>query len=155
MHQASTILARATGSGARILLPLDHVVARSPGPDEGWEITPGPAIEDGRVGLDIGPKTREAYAQAVAPARTVFWNGPLGLCEVPPYDEGTRAMARAIAAARAFSVVGGRDSIAAINRLGLADRFSHLSTGGGASPEFLSGVALPGGPGLTHAPGAA
>src|SRR3989441_1826206 len=152
MHQASTILARATGSGARILLPLDHVVARSPGPGEDWEITPGPAIEDGRVGLDIGPKTREAYARAVAPARTVFWNGPLGLCEVPPYDEGTRAMARAIAAARAFSVVGGGDSIAAINRLGLAPSFTHLSNGGGASLEYLSGIELPGVMALADSP---
>ena len=144
IDQARAILARATGTGVRIQLPLDHVVARSPDPGQVRETTPGPAIEDGRVGLDIGPKTREAYARALAPARTVFWNGPLGLCEVPPYDEGTRAVARAIAAAKAFSVVGGGDSIAAINRLGLAPSFSHLSTGGGASLEFLSGVDLPG-----------
>lgn len=144
IDQARAILARATGTGVRIQLPLDHVVARSPDPGQVRETTPGPAIEDGRVGLDIGPKTCEAYARALAPARTVFWNGPLGLCEVPPYDEGTRAVARAIAAAKAFSVVGGGDSIAAINRLGLAPSFSHLSTGGGASLEFLSGVDLPG-----------
>jgi phosphoglycerate kinase len=141
---ANDILARAASAGVRLELPIDHVAARSSEPGQAWRTTDGPAIDDGFVGLDIGPKTREAYARAVAPARTIFWNGPLGLCEVPPYDEGTRAMARAIAGARAFSVVGGGDSIAAINRLGLAPSFSHLSTGGGASLEFLSGAELPG-----------
>src|SRR5882762_1043561 len=144
LDHANAILTRAKNSGVRLQLPLDHVVAGSPDPGAERRTTPGPAIEAGSIGLDVGPRTREAYAQAVAPARTVFWNGPLGLCEVPPYDEGTRAMARAIAAGKAFSVVGGGDSIAAINRLGLAPSFSHLSTGGGASLEFLSGVELPG-----------
>jgi phosphoglycerate kinase len=144
IDQANAILTRAVGSGVRIELPLDHVVARSSAPGQAWEATPGPAIGDGWVGLDVGPRTREAFALAVAPARTVFWNGPLGLCEVPPYDEGTRAMARAVAATKGWSVVGGGDSIAAVNKLGLASSFSHLSTGGGASLEFLSGVELPG-----------
>ena len=144
IDHANAILTRALNSGVRIQLPLDHVVARSPGPGQAWETTPGPAIEDGFVGLDVGPKTRAAYATEIAGARTVFWNGPLGLCEVTPYDEGTRALARAIAATQAFSVVGGGDSIAAVNRLGLASRFSHLSTGGGAALEFLSGIDLPG-----------
>jgi phosphoglycerate kinase len=153
IDHANAILTRAKNSGVRLQLPLDHVVARSPEPGASLETTPGPAIEPGFVGLDIGPKTREVYAQAVGPARTVFWNGPLGLCEVSPYDEGTRAIARAIAAAGAFSVVGGGDSIAAINRLGLAPSFSHLSTGGGASLEFLSGVDLPGVAALAEAPG--
>lgn len=144
LDHASAILTRAMNSGVRVLLPLDHVVARTPEPGQAWETTPGPGIEDGFAGLDVGPKTREAYGREIAGARTVFWNGPLGLCEVPPYDEGTRAMARAIAAAEVFSVVGGGDSIAAVNRLGLASKFSHLSTGGGASLEFLSGVDLPG-----------
>ena len=144
IDHANAVLTRAMNSGVRIQLPLDHVVARSPEPGQAWETTPGPAIEDGFVGLDVGPKTRAAYATEIAGARTVFWNGPLGLCEVTPYDEGTRAMARAIAATEAFSVVGGGDSIAAVNRLGLASRFSHLSTGGGAALEFLSGIDLPG-----------
>ncbi len=144
IDHADAILTRAMNSGVRLQLPLDHVVARSPAPGQAWETTPGPPIADGFVGLDVGPKTRAAYALEIARARTVFWNGPLGLCEVTPYDEGTRALARAIAATEAFSVVGGGDSIAAVNRLGLASRFSHLSTGGGASLEFLSGIDLPG-----------
>jgi phosphoglycerate kinase len=149
---ADTILTRAMNSGVRVHLPLDHVVAPAPGPGQVWRTTSGPDIDEGLVGLDVGPKTRQAYGQIVTPSRTVFWNGPLGLCEVPPYDEGTRAMARAIAAAKAFSVVGGGDSIAAINRLGLAPSFSHLSTGGGAALEFLSGVELPGVAALADAP---
>ena len=144
IEHAVAIMTRALNSGVRIRLPLDHVVARSPEPGRDSETTTGPRIEDGFVGLDVGPKTREAYANEIAGARTVFWNGPLGLYEVPPYDEGTSAMAHAIALSGAFSVVGGGDSIAAVNRLGLAGRFSHLSTGGGASLEFLSGVDLPG-----------
>ena len=153
IDQAHAILTRAKNSGVRLQVPLDHVVARSPEPGASRGTTGGPSIEPGFVGLDIGPKTRQAYAQAVGPARTVFWNGPVGLCEVPPYDEGTRSLARAIAAGEAFSVVGGGDSIAAINRLGLAPSFSHLSTGGGASLEFLSGVELPGVAALARVPG--
>jgi len=153
IDHANAILLRAKNSGVRLQLPLDHQVAQSPEPGARAQTTAGPAIEPGFLGLDVGPKTREAYAQAVGPARTVFWNGPLGLCEVPPYDEGTRAMARAIAAGKAFSVVGGGDSIAAINRLGLASSFSHLSTGGGASLEFLAGVELPGVAALMEAAG--
>jgi phosphoglycerate kinase len=144
LDHAEAILTRGKNSGVRIRLPLDHVVARSPEPGAPFRTTPGPEIEDGLVGLDVGPQTRAAYAAEIAGARTVFWNGPLGLFEVPPYDEGTAAVARAIAAAPAFTVLGGGDSIAAVNRLGLAPRFTHLSTGGGASLEFLSGVDLPG-----------
>jgi phosphoglycerate kinase len=152
LDHANAILTRAKNSGVRIELPLDHVVARTPAPGESHRTTAGPAIDAGFVGLDVGPKTRDAFARTVAPARTVFWNGPLGLCEIPPYDEGTRALARAIATSGAFSVVGGGDSIAAINRLGLAPSFTHLSTGGGASLEFLSGVELPGVSALADAP---
>jgi phosphoglycerate kinase len=152
LEQARSMLAGAGRSGVRIGLPLDHVVAASPAPGAPCHVTTGPGIDDGMVGLDIGPRTRAAYAQEIRAARTIFWNGPLGLFEVPPYDEGTNEMARSIASSGAFSVVGGGDSGAAVNRLGLASRFTHLSTGGGASLEFLSGVQLPGIAALSDAP---
>jgi phosphoglycerate kinase len=97
------------------------------------------------MGLDIGPKTQEAFAEALKGARTVFWNGPMGVFEVPPFDEGTLEVGRALSELQgAFTVVGGGDSVAAVNRLGLKDRFSHVSTGGGASLEFLEKGTLPG-----------
>jgi phosphoglycerate kinase len=154
LDHASAILTRATDSGIRLHLPIDHVVARSPSAGEPASTTSGPPIEAGFVGFDIGPRTREVYAQETRRARTIFWNGPLGLCETPPYDEGTRHLARALAEAKAFSVIGGGDSVAAMNRLGLASHFTHASTGGGASLEFLSGLDLPGIVALTDAPDA-
>ncbi|HET8946549.1 MAG TPA: phosphoglycerate kinase [Candidatus Polarisedimenticolia bacterium] len=144
VEAARETVARARARGVRLLLPIDHVVADGPQAGRPHATTDGEAIPDGQVGLDVGPKTRAAFAAEIAGARTVFWNGPLGLFEVPPYDQGTLAAARAIAEARCFSVVGGGDSVAAVTRLGLAERFSHVSTGGGASLEFLSGLELPG-----------
>jgi phosphoglycerate kinase len=144
VEHAAAIITRAMDAGVRLHLPVDHVVAATPEAGAAAQITDGPPIGDGLIGLDIGPQTRQAYAAEIRDARTIFWNGPLGLCEIDPYDEGTRTIARAVAAASAFSVVGGGDSIAAVNRLGLAPHFSHLSTGGGASLEFLAGVDLPG-----------
>jgi len=149
---ARSLLARAAESGVRIELPRDHIVAASPAPGAPSRATSGAEIEPGLIGLDVGPRTREAFGEEVRRARTIFWNGPLGLFEVPPYDQGTNALARAIASIRVFSVVGGGDSVAAVNRQGLADRFTHVSTGGGASLEFLSGVDLPGIVALTDAP---
>jgi phosphoglycerate kinase len=155
LEAARTILSEARGHGVRLLLPVDHVVAASPEPGAPHAVTEGPAIQDGRVGLDIGPRTRAAFAAEIARARTVFWNGPLGLFEVKPYDAGTLEAARAVAASGAWSVVGGGDSVAAVTRLGLADRFGHVSTGGGAALEFLSGLELPGVTALddAHEPG--
>jgi phosphoglycerate kinase len=144
LEAAAAIAARSRERGVRLMLPVDHVVAPGPEPGAAHRTTPDAAIPDGFVGLDIGPRTSAAFAAEIRSARTVFWNGPLGLFEVPPYDAGTLAAARAIAEARPFSVVGGGDSVAAVTRLGLADRFSHVSTGGGASLEFLSGLTLPG-----------
>jgi phosphoglycerate kinase len=144
LEAARTILSEARGRGVRLLLPVDHVVAASPEPGAAHAVTEGPAIQDGRIGLDVGPRTRAAFAAEIARARTVFWNGPLGLFEVKPYDAGTLEAARAVAASGAWSVVGGGDSVAAVTRLGLADRFGHVSTGGGAALEFLSGLELPG-----------
>ena len=152
LEHARSILTRAKESGVRIRLPADHIVAVSPDPGAPSTVTAGPDIPDGLAGLDIGPETREIYVGEIGRARTVFWNGPLGLFEVSPYDEGTNADARAMAGSGAFTVVGGGDSGAAVSRLGLAARFTHLSTGGGASLEFLSGVDLPGILALTDAP---
>ena len=125
-----------------IALPSDHVVARGPDDASGAEVVQ--RIPDGRMGLDVGPATVAAIARRLAGAKTVFWNGPLGRFEDPPFDAGTRAVAEALAASPAYSVVGGGDSLAAIRASGVADRIDHLSTGGGASLEFLEGRALPG-----------
>jgi phosphoglycerate kinase len=152
IEHARQITTRAMDSGVRLHLPIDHVVAASPEPGAAFRATAGKEIDDGLVGFDIGPRTREAFAAEIRTAQTIFWNGPLGLFEVPPYDAGTLAVARAITATRAFSVVGGGDSLAAVNRSGIAAGFSHLSTGGGASLEFLAGVDLPGVQALAEAP---
>ena len=153
IEAARRILAQAQERGVRLLLPVDHVAAASPAAGAPSRVVDGETIPDGLVGLDVGPRTRAAFAREIEAARTIFWNGPLGLFETPPYDAGTLAAARAIAGARAWSVVGGGDSVAAVTRLGLADRFSHVSTGGGASLEFLSGETLPGIAALSDAPG--
>jgi phosphoglycerate kinase len=101
-------------------------------------------LPDGWLGLDIGPETRERFAAALAPAKTIFWNGPMGVFEWPAFAAGTKAVAEAVAGADAFSVVGGADSIRALNELGLLDRVSWASTGGGAALELLEGKELPG-----------
>jgi len=152
VEAAGQIAARARARGVRLLLPVDHVAAPNPQPGAPSSTTPDAAIPEGLVGLDVGPRTRLLFEAEIKAARTVFWNGPLGLFEVPPYDAGTLAAARAIAAARPFSVVGGGDSVAAVTRLGLEREFSHVSTGGGAALEFLSGLTLPGVAALSDAP---
>ncbi len=96
------------------------------------------------MGLDIGPKTIEAYTKVIAGAKTIIWNGPMGVFEMPPFDKGTVALAKAVAGSGAISVVGGGDSEKAIKSAGVADKISHISTGGGASLEFLAGIELPG-----------
>ena len=126
----------------RIVLPDDVVVADAFAADANSKVVPVDGIEDGWQGLDIGPATREKFAGVLATARTVFWNGPTGVFEMAPFAEGTRAVAEAIAASTAFSVVGGGDSAAAVRQLGIDEAgFSHISTGGGASLEFLEGAA--------------
>jgi phosphoglycerate kinase len=131
----------------KLLLPVDNVVA--PEIKAGAESIVEQIPED-MMGLDIGPKTIELYSKEIAPAKTIIWNGPMGVFEKPPFDKGTVALAKAVAAAKAMSVVGGGDSEKAIKSAGVADKISHISTGGGASLEFLAGIELPGVAALTE-----
>jgi phosphoglycerate kinase len=125
-------------------LPDDVVAAASFAEDADSTVAPYDQLPDGWLGLDIGPTARERFGESIRSARTVFWNGPMGVFEWPRFAEGTEAVARAVADAEAFSVVGGGDSVRAIQELGLADRVSWVSTGGGASLELLEGKELPG-----------
>nr|WP_255426619.1 phosphoglycerate kinase [Pseudonocardia sp. C8] len=129
----------------KIVLPVDVVVADAFAADANTRTVSVDAIEDGWLGLDIGPESVAAFAARIGEAKTIFWNGPMGVFEMAPFAEGTRGVAQAIADGDAFSVVGGGDSAAAVRALGIAeDGFSHISTGGGASLEFLEGATLPG-----------
>lgn len=140
--QARRIMERAAERDVALHLPIDHVVSTEI--DGSAESQIREAIPDGTKGVDIGPATVDRFAEVLAGARTVFWNGPMGIFEVPPFDAGTRGVAEAVAAADAFSAVGGGDSAAALKQLGLAGAVSHVSTGGGASLQYLSGGELPG-----------
>ncbi len=132
-------------AGDKIVLPTDIVVAAEVSPDAATSTVPADAIPAGQKGLDIGPESVRAFAAALAEARTVFWNGPMGVFEVAPFAAGTKGVAEAVAAAPGLSVVGGGDSAAAVRTLGLDEAaFGHISTGGGASLEFLEGKDLPG-----------
>jgi phosphoglycerate kinase len=135
---------RADERGVPIVLPEDVVVAKEASADARKRTVPADRVPKGHKGLDIGPRTVEEFTRMVAEARTVFWNGPMGVFELEPFALGTRGVAQAVAGADAFSVVGGGDSVAAIRRLGFEDAVDHLSTGGGASLEFLEGKTLPG-----------
>ncbi|MEM7205141.1 MAG: phosphoglycerate kinase [Planctomycetota bacterium] len=143
LDDARAIRARAAEKGVTLGLPVDHVcaaefAATAPTSEH------GPAVPDGLMGLDIGPQTVAAYRAEVARARTIVWNGPMGVFEMEAFAAGTFAVARAVADSEAFSVVGGGDSVAAVEKAGLADRIDHVSTGGGASLELLEGKTLPG-----------
>jgi len=142
IEEARRVLEAAASSGHRLLLPTDHVVAEKL--EAGAPSRIVRAIPDGWMGLDIGPETASAYAAEAKQARTIFWNGPMGVFELDAFARGTETVARAVADSDAHSVVGGGDSLAAVNALGLGDRISHLSTGGGASLEFVEGRLLPG-----------
>jgi phosphoglycerate kinase len=141
---AGKALAKAEDSRCRLLLPLDLVLGDRFDSDAERRELDGTDVPDGWMGLDVGPQTREAYAREIAGAGTVFWNGPMGAFELEPFAAGTRAVAEAVAEADATTVVGGGDSAAALAGFGLADRVSHLSTGGGAALELLEGRELPG-----------
>ena len=132
----------------KLVLPVDHVVAAEL--KEGAENEVVTMIPEGKMGLDIGPKTIENYAGIIAGAKTIIWNGPMGVFEKPPFDKGTVAVAKAVAGSGAVSVVGGGDSEKAVKSAGVTDKISHVSTGGGASLEFLSGIELPGVAALTN-----
>jgi phosphoglycerate kinase len=127
-----------------VVLPLDVVAAQAFEADAETEIVPYDELPDGWLGLDVGPKTRALFAERIADAGTVFWNGPMGVFEWPRFAEGTKAVAEAVAAVDGFTVVGGADSVRALHELGLADEVSWVSTGGGAALELLEGKELPG-----------
>ena len=152
LELARALLAQAEARGVPLVLPADAVCAARIVPGLETSIHPSGAIPEGLMGLDAGPQAIADFKDALAGAATVLWNGPLGVFEVPPFDTGTVAIAEAIAASGAMSVVGGGDSVAALKKAGLAERVGHVSTGGGASLEFLEGKTLPGVAVLGHVP---
>ena len=141
---AGELLRRAGELGVELALPCDHVAAAAVSAAAAHAVTPHAAIPGGAVGVDIGPRTRALFQARIAAARTVMWNGPMGICELAPFAAGTRAVAQAVAECPGTTVVGGGDSLAAVNAAGVAGRITHVSTGGGASLELLEGRALPG-----------
>ncbi|MBI3301333.1 MAG: phosphoglycerate kinase [Deltaproteobacteria bacterium] len=142
--EATTMLAEAVQRGVTILLPQDHIVVAELQAGVSSSTTPGREIPGDQLGVDIGPQSVRSFTAAVQPARTILWNGPMGVFEIPPFDRGTRALAAAVAATASFSVAGGGDTVAALTQAGLADKISHISTGGGAALEFLEAGDLPG-----------
>lgn len=144
LELAKRMIDLAASRGTKLLLPTDAVVADAFAPDANTQVVPVTAVPAGWRILDIGPDTRAMYAAEVAKAKTVIWNGPMGVFEMPAFAHGTRAVAQALADSSAKSVIGGGDSVAAIEQMGLADKVSHISTGGGASLELLEGQVLPG-----------
>ncbi|WP_283682707.1 phosphoglycerate kinase [Clostridium perfringens] len=143
VEYAKEMLAKAEEKGVKLLLPVDHRVAKE-FKDVEAVVTEDQNIAEGFMGLDIGPKTEAIYAEAIKDAKTVIWNGPMGVFEFENFNKGTIAVAKAMAEADATTIIGGGDSAAAVNILGFGDKMSHISTGGGASLEFLEGKVLPG-----------
>ena len=147
VERAAEMLKKAEDKGVKILLPIDNLVADHFGEDATGEVVASDAIPEDRMGMDIGPKTEALYAEAIKGAKTVFWNGPMGVFEFDNFAHGTKAVAEAVAELKAnggTSIIGGGDSVAAVNKFDLADKMSWISTGGGASLEFLEGKELPG-----------
>lgn len=144
LNVARGILQRAKQEQIQILLPIDHVVVKTFDRDAPTHVVEANEFTDKDIGVDIGPKTQQLFANAVPDKGTVLWNGPMGIFEWKSCFEGTRVVAEALAKSHAFRVVGGGDSIAALNQIGLSDKISHVSTGGGASLEFIEGQRLPG-----------
>jgi phosphoglycerate kinase len=148
VETARRVLETARRRGVQVLLPVDAVVAPAPDSPSGRAVGVR-EIPTGEMGLDIGPRTAERFATALRDAKTIVWNGPMGVLERAPFADGTVAVARAVAESRAFSVVGGGDTVAAVNQAGVADRIGYISTAGGAFLEFLEGRVLPGVEALT------
>ena len=143
LDYAREMIAKAEAKGVKFLLPCDNLCAKEFSKDAEPTLVEGD-IPEGLMGMDIGPKTTAVFCDAVKGAGTVVWNGPMGVFEFPAFAEGTRAMAKALAESGAITIVGGGDSAAAVEQLGFADKITHISTGGGASLEFLEGLELPG-----------
>ncbi len=144
LELAKDLLKAAHVRNIKIMLPTDHVVSDSIDAAATATVVSTPGIPADKLGVDIGPATRTAYAREIAGAKTIVWNGPMGVFEVDQFARGTMEIARAVAVSNAVSIVGGGDSVAAVTKMGVADKISHISTGGGASLEFLSGMKLPG-----------
>ena len=140
---AKEMMDKAEAKGVKLLIPVDTVVAKEFNNDAESKISEN-GMEDGWMGLDIGPKTVELFSDALKEAKTVVWNGPMGVFEMPNFAKGTNAIANVLAEIDATTIIGGGDSVAAVNQAGLGDKMSHISTGGGASMEFLEGKDLPG-----------
>jgi phosphoglycerate kinase len=141
---AREMIEKAKAKGVNLLLPVDHVTANAFSADAAPVVTADQNIADGTMGLDIGPKTAAIYAEAIVTAKTVVWNGPMGVFEFENFAKGTIEVAKALANSDATTIIGGGDSAAAVNILGFGEQMTHISTGGGASLEFLEGKALPG-----------
>ena len=144
LELAKDIMAKAKEKGVNFLIPVDNVIANKFAEDAQWQIVDSDQIPEGWMGLDIGPKSAEIFAHAIEHAGTVFWNGPLGVSEWKNFTEGTFKVAQALAHSDAYSIIGGGDSAAAVEKLGFAKQMSHISTGGGASLELIEGLELPG-----------
>ena len=144
LELAKDIMAKAKEKGVNFLIPVDNVIANKFAEDAQWQIVDSDQIPEGWMGLDIGPKSAEIFAHAIEHAGTVFWNGPLGVSEWKNFAEGTFKVAQALAHSDAYSIIGGGDSAAAVEKLGFAKQMSHNSTGGGASLELIEGLELPG-----------
>ena len=144
IQYAGEMVEKAKEKGVKLLLPVDGLAATEFSADAEAHLVDGVDIPDDMMGMDIGPKTIQLYSDAVKDAGTVIWNGPMGVFEFPAFAEGTRAVAKALAETDAITIVGGGDSAAAVAQLGYADKMTHISTGGGASLEFLEGKELPG-----------
>ncbi len=141
---AKELMAKAEAKGVKLVLPVDNKVAKEFNNDAEQKTVPSEAIEEGWMGMDIGEKSVALFSDVIKNAKTVIWNGPMGVFEFSNFAEGTRAVAKAVAEADAITIIGGGDSVAAVKQLGFGDKMTHISTGGGASLEFLEGKVLPG-----------